>query len=78
MATKTKGKGVVANPRGLPKGTPILSQVVSSEVVTEPVNGAQRQVQYTRTVLLYEGDKVNSDDISNWATRVEQGFVIEG
>jgi hypothetical protein len=77
MAAK-KTDGVIANPRGITQGTPIISQVASSEIVTEAVNGAQRKVQYVRTVLFFEGDKVNTDDLSNWDLHVERGFVTEG
>lgn len=78
MAVKAKADGVVANPRGIPKGTPIISQVASSEIVTESVNGKQRQVQYVRTVLFFEGDKINTDDLSNWDHHLDRGFVTEG
>lgn len=71
---KTKS-GRVLNPRNIPAGTPVISQVLSSVIADEELNGVTRAVQTTRTVAYFEGDVLVEADSSDWKGFVERGFI---
>lgn len=63
--------GTVLNPRGIPQGTPVLSQVRSSHTETEDGHTVQTVV----TELMFEGDKVDAIQITNFDHYVSGGFI---
>ncbi len=75
-----KAQGIVQNPRGIPEGTAIVSQVLSSSVDAEDVGGVLREVQTVRTAIFYAGDSISESDLSDWDGMVAREFVkvIEG
>lgn len=76
MAAKTATvAGTVQNPRGIPDGVAILSQVISSETVKAEVNGVERTVQTVVTAHYFAGETVTPADLADWDGMVARGFV---